>query len=185
MLDKGERPRLHQISVAAPGFLVTDPISEGKPKIVLPFQLVAEEEATPSQPTIKEEEGVVEVFDSEDDFKVFNHPLSPEAPTGDFGHLLPAQASHSQDDPSTLETIGIQCKTKQGLRDLMESQVGGDAPKKATQTKLPPLNPHNLSTLTLLTTRGKETRRAIKWQNEGRAPYPRRPRPKRELSRLG
>ena len=87
-------------------------------------------------------------------------------------------------DPSTLETMGIQCKTRQGLRDLMESQVRGDTLEIVTQTKLPPLfRPHNLSTLTLPTTRGKGIRRARKWQKEGRAPHPRRPRPKKEQSR--
>ena len=131
-------PRLHQISVAAPSFLLTNPISEAIPYIALPFQRASEEEATPSQSMIKEEEKVVEVFYSKDDFEVFNQPLSLEVLTCDFGHLLPAQASHSQEDPSTLETMGIQCKTRQGLRDLMESQVGGDTLEIVTQTKLPP-----------------------------------------------
>ena len=177
-------PRLHQISIAAPSFLLTNPISEAIPYIALPFQRASEEEATPSQSMIKEEEKVVEVFYSKDDFEVFNQPLSLEVLTCDFGHLLPAQASHSQEDPSTLETMGIQCKTRQGLRDLMESQVGGDTLEIVTQTKLPPLfRPHNLSTLTLPTTRGKGIRRARKWQKEGRAPHPRRPRPKKEQSR--
>ena len=57
-----------------------------------------EDEATPSQPTIKkeeEEEEVVEVSDSEDNFEVFNQLQSPKASTGDFGDLPPAQASHT------------------------------------------------------------------------------------------
>jgi len=57
--------------------LTIEPIPEGIPKVALPFQRVAEEEATPSQPTIEEGEEVVEVSDSEDDFEVFNRPLSP------------------------------------------------------------------------------------------------------------
>ena len=41
------------------------------------FQWKVEDEATPSQPTTKgeeEEKEVVEIFDSKDDFKVFNQP---------------------------------------------------------------------------------------------------------------
>ena len=51
---------------------------------------MAEEETTPSQPSIKEEEQMVEVLDSEDNFEVFNQPQSLEAPAGDFSHLPPA-----------------------------------------------------------------------------------------------
>lgn len=74
--------RLHQINVVASGFLTTgpnpegtlttNPIPEGIPKVALPFERVSEKEATPSQPTIKEGEEVIEVSDSENDFKVFN-----------------------------------------------------------------------------------------------------------------
>ena len=64
--------------------------------IELPFQNAAKEEATPSQPTIKEEEEeIVEVSESEDDFEVFNQPRSPEVPAGDFSHLPPTQVSHT------------------------------------------------------------------------------------------
>ena len=48
------------------------PIPEGVQQVVLLFQHTAEEEATPSQLAIKEEEQVVEVSDSKDDFEVFN-----------------------------------------------------------------------------------------------------------------
>jgi len=55
----------------------------------LPFQRAAEKEATPSQSTIKEEEEVIEVSDSKDNFEVFNQPLSPETPTSDLDpHLV-------------------------------------------------------------------------------------------------
>ena len=97
---KAKDPRLHQINVATLGFLTTgpilegalttDPIPKGIPKVALPFQRAAEEEATPSQSTIKEGEEVVEVSDSEDDFEVFNQPLSPEVSTSDLGHPFPA-----------------------------------------------------------------------------------------------
>ena len=93
---KAKDPRLHRISIAVPGFLVTElvpegtlatvplpkgtfattPILEGIPRVAPPLQHVAEE-AISSQPTTKEEEeekdrGVVELTDSEDEFAVFN-----------------------------------------------------------------------------------------------------------------
>ena len=71
-------------------------VPEGVQQAVLLFQHTAEEEATPSQPAIKEEEQVVEVSDSKDDFEVFNQPQSPKAPTGDFNHLPLAQVSNLQ-----------------------------------------------------------------------------------------
>ena len=33
--------------------------------------------------------------DSEDDFNVFNKPLSPEAPIGDLDDLFPVQTDHA------------------------------------------------------------------------------------------
>ena len=93
---KAKDPRLHQISIVVPGFLLTDPITKGIPKIALPPQRAVKEEATSSQLSTKEEEGIVEVFDSEDDFKVFNQPSSPETPSGDLDHCLLAQASQAQ-----------------------------------------------------------------------------------------
>ena len=53
---------------------------------------MAEDEATPSQPNIKEEEEeeMVEVPNSEDDFEIFNQLQSPGASTSDFGDLPPA-----------------------------------------------------------------------------------------------
>ena len=79
---KARDPCLHRINVATLGFLTTGPIPEGIltttpipegiPRVALPFQRAAKEEATPSQPLSKEEEEVVEVSDSEDDFEIFN-----------------------------------------------------------------------------------------------------------------
>ena len=60
------------------------------------LQFKAKDEVTLSQPATKEEEEeekVVEIFYSEDDFKVFNQPQSLEAFTGDFGHLPSTEVS--------------------------------------------------------------------------------------------
>ena len=70
---KARDPHLHQINVVVPSFLVTDPILEGVQQIELPFQRTVEEVATPSLLVIKEEEEVVEISESEDEFKVFSH----------------------------------------------------------------------------------------------------------------
>ena len=69
-------------------------VPEGVQQAILLFQHTAEEEATPSQLAIKEEEQVVEVSDSEGGFEVFNQPQSPKAPTGDFNDLPLAQVSN-------------------------------------------------------------------------------------------
>ena len=113
------------------------------------FQCKAEDEATPSQPTTKgeeeekekEEEKVVEIFDFEDDFEVFNQPQSLEASTGDFSHLPSVEVSQIQGDSSVPKAMGIQCKPKIGLLEVMESQSRRKAPEKTTQAKLPPLLP--------------------------------------------
>ena len=71
---KAKDHRLHLINIIVPGFLDPSPTPEGVQQVELPFQYTVEEEVTPSQPTIKEEEEEVEVSDSKDDFEVFNQP---------------------------------------------------------------------------------------------------------------
>ena len=79
--------------------------------------------------------------ESKDDFEVFNRPESPEVPAGDFSHLPSAQVSLTQGDPSIPKAMGIQCKPRTGLLEVMESQVGGKMQEKTIQAKLPPLSP--------------------------------------------
>ena len=133
-------PRLHRISIAAPSFLISDPILEGTlvtnpipkgiPKEALPSQHTAEE-ATSSHPAItKEEEEVVEVSDSEDQINVFNQPLSPEVSLGDLGFSSPAQSNHYQEATNTSDEMGIQRKQRSTLQELLESQPEGHAPGK-------------------------------------------------------
>ena len=82
---KAKNPRLHRISVAAPGFLIngpilegtltTNPIPEGIPKVALPPQHTIGEATSSHLAITKEEEEkeeeVVEVSDSEDEFESF------------------------------------------------------------------------------------------------------------------
>ena len=69
---KARDPHLHQINITVPDFFILGPFPTGVQQVELLFQHVAEEEATPSQPMIKEEEQVVEVSNFEDEFEVFN-----------------------------------------------------------------------------------------------------------------
>ena len=138
---KAKDLHLHRISVVVPSVLSADPILEGIPKIALPSQCAVKEEATSSQPSTKEEEGIVKVSDSEDDFEIFNQPLSPETPSGDLGHTPPTKASQAQGNSPLLEDMGIQRKLKAGLLAVMESEAGDKVLEKATQAKLPPLSP--------------------------------------------
>lgn len=86
---KARDPCLQRISVVAPGFLITGPISEGTlatglilegiPKVALPPQHTAEEGTSFHLAITKEEEEreeVLEVLDSEDEFDIFNQILS-------------------------------------------------------------------------------------------------------------
>ena len=96
---KARDPRLHLINVAMPGFLNPGSGPQGVLKIESLLQCKAEDEVTPFQPATREEEEeekeeeVVEVFDSKDEFEVFNQPQSPEVSTDDFGHLPSAEVS--------------------------------------------------------------------------------------------
>ena len=129
-------PCLHWINVATPGFLITspilevtlttDPIPKGIPKVALPLQRATEEKATPSQPMIEEGEEVVEVSDLEDDFEVFNQPLSLEVSTGDLGHPSPAQSSHHRGSTSIPDDMRTQHISRSTLQELLESQLGRD-----------------------------------------------------------
>ena len=117
--------------IKAEGTFTTNPIPEGIPKVALPPQYKVEK-ATSSHPaTIKEEEEeIVEVSDSEDEFDVFNQPFSPKASTGDLRLPFPSQSSHHRGSISILDDMGIQRKQRSTLQELLESQPGRDAPEK-------------------------------------------------------
>ena len=82
---------------------------------------------------MEEEEKVVEVLDSEDDFEVFNRPESPEASTSDFSHLPSAQVSQIQEDFSVSKAMGIQRKPRAGLLGIMESQSENKVPERRVE----------------------------------------------------
>ena len=135
---KSKDYHLHLINVAIPDFLNAGPALEGVQQIESSFHHAAEEEATPSQPTIKEEEEeIVEVLESKDDFKVFNQPQFLEVLASDFSHLPPAQVTHTQEALIVLDAMVLQCKTRSSLLDLLESHAEGNVPEKAVQPKPP------------------------------------------------
>ena len=78
--------------------LTTDPILEGIPKVALPPQHTSEEATFSHLAITKEEEEkeekVLEVFDSKDEFDIFNQTLSPEASPGDLCSFSSAQSSN-------------------------------------------------------------------------------------------
>ena len=144
------------------------------------------DEATPSQPAIKEEEeeNVVEILDSEDDFEVFNRLESLEASTDDFSHLPLAQVSQIQEEFFIPEAMGIQRKPRAGLLGVMESQSGSKALKRLLQRSSPhPFHPLFLPGLILWTTREKGIKEALKQWKEGKVPSLRRPSSKGEPNR--
>ena len=135
--------RLQRISVAAPGFLLpgpkpkgvqaATPIFEGIPKVEASSPQQTTEAATSSRLINTEEEEVVEVVDSEDEFEVFNQALSPETSVPNLGPPF----------SPIIDEMGIQRKPKSSLLDLIESQPGRDAPGKVTHSN-PPTPPHAL-----------------------------------------
>ena len=80
-------PRLQQISIATPGFLLsspipegaiaTEPVPEGIPKAASPLSQVTRATTSSHIASTKEEE-VVDVLDFKDEFEVFNRAWSPE-----------------------------------------------------------------------------------------------------------
>ena len=73
----------------------------------------------------KESEEVVDLLDSQDEFEVFNQPLSPKSTSVDLIHQQEAEIV-------ALDEMGIQRKSKRSFLDLIESQPGKDAPRKST-----------------------------------------------------
>ena len=145
---KYKDPRLQRISVATLGFLasvpipygihLTTPILEGIPKVgASSSRPVVKEEKEEKEAEETEEGEVVELFDSEDDFTVFNQPLSPKNTLSDLDHSFPVQSSQQQGTSSIPDDMGIQRK----LRATLEAQLGGNAPGKAPQAKLPTAPP--------------------------------------------
>ena len=166
---KAHDPRLRRISVAVEGFLLPEgapipegtfstqpilfpspttegtqsstPIPEGIPKVGASSSQQFTGIATSSCTRNLEEEEVVEVTDSEDEFEVLNKDLSPETSVTNLSpHFSPI-----------IDEMGNQRKPKSSLLEWIENQSGRDAPGKTIRSKsptppptLPPPQPANL-----------------------------------------
>ena len=171
MRHQSKRLRLHRIKVTASGFLTigpipkdtltTDPIPESIPKVALPFQRATEEEVTSSQPSIKEEEGIVE--DSEDDFKIVNQTLSPEALTGDLSHSLSASTNHNQEFTNVPNDMGIQASQGLPSKSYWSPSLGEICLGRQPQPSFPPLHPPSPSNLTQPITKGRWSKKVRRW----------------------
>ena len=134
--------------MAYEGFVIPEgiPIPEGTTFTQPLFVGIPFVGASPSQPIVKEEdeeeeeekenelEEIVDLSDSQDEFEVFNRPLSPESTSANLVH-------QQEVGTITLDEMGIQRKSKRSLLDLIESQPGKDAPRKSAQPQLPPPPP--------------------------------------------
>ena len=101
-------------------------------------------------------------------------------------------ASPNQEVIDVPDEMGIQCKQRSTLQELLESQPGGKVPGKAAQTRLPtlsppppPQHPPSPSDLNLATSKGKGRRRAIRWWKEEKSTPPKRMKPKEGPKKLG
>ena len=118
---RARNPRLHRISVALPSFLlpgpkvegveITTPIPEGIPKAGVSSQQRIAKATTSSRLADIEEGEVLEVANSEDEFEVFSQALSLEISHPNLGPPF----------SPIIDEMGIQCKPKSNLLDLIES----------------------------------------------------------------
>ena len=183
---KAKDPRIHLINIVVLSFLNPSPAPKGVQQVEPLPPYTAEDEATPSQPTIKEEEEeeeeeVVEVSDSKDEFKVFNKLQSPEAPTDDFSDLPLAQASHTQEALSIPNAMVLQHKTRTSLLDLLEAMCL----RRQSKPNSPLFLLLRFPNLTLLTKRENEFKREMRWWRRGETFHPRKPRPRKGANMPG
>ena len=119
---KAKDSRLQRISVATPGCLITGSVPEGT-LATCPIPKGITRVTQPPQHTIKEgtsfylalikeeeEEAVVEVSNSEDEFGIFDQILFRETSLVDLGPPSLASASPYQEAPDTSIEMGIQRK---------------------------------------------------------------------------
>ena len=150
MCDQGERPTPAPNQYCRSWFPHPGPISEGVQQVELPSLHVVEEQAVLSQTTVKEEEeDIVEILKSGDDFEIFNQLLSSEPPIADLSDLPPALVSYTQEAPFVPDTMVLQRKMRTSLLGFLESHTGGNVPKKAVQPKPPALPSTQTSQLNL------------------------------------
>ena len=101
----------------------------------------------------EEENEVVDVSDSDDIYEVFNQPPSPVTTTNDLDQFSQLQSNDIKGAVTSSNEMGIQRKQRSNLQELLESQLGKDAPEKSAQTSSPLFHQSRPIELTLPTTR--------------------------------
>ena len=130
---RAKDPRLHRISVAYEGFIVSEgiPLPRNTP-LTQPLPVATLSAGVPSPSPIlqveeeeeeeQEEEGFVDLTESTEEFEVFNQTSPPK---------------------NVPEEMGIQRKPQRSLQELLESQPGRGEAEKYSQPKLPPPPPRS------------------------------------------
>ena len=111
---------------------------------MLPVQPIAEEGAT-SLSSAREEKVVkiINVTDSEEEFKVFDQPDLTESPSTTSKFLPSAQISADQEIADIPKTMVLQRRKDTSLLKFLESHAGGSTPEVAIQPRPPtPLPTH-------------------------------------------
>ena len=128
---RAKDPRLHRISVAYEGFIVSEGVYLPRnTPLTQPLLVATLSAGVPSHSPILQvkdeeeeeqgEEGFVDLTESTEEFEVFNQTSPPK---------------------NVPEEMGIQRKPQRSLQELLESQPGRGEAGKSSQPKLPPPSP--------------------------------------------
>ena len=136
---RAKDPRLYKITIVEQRFLLPEgpPIPEGAP---LAGSSSSHQAVEAEGGKVESEEQVTELGQSEDEFGVFDQVNLFEDPSGDLGDPNLTETDLLSIGTSFQAEMGFKRKPPTKLLDLIEGQLGKDAPGKP-QSKLPPPPP--------------------------------------------
>ena len=136
---KAKDPRLHRITVVEHGFLLPEgsPVPEGVPLVGPSSSHQAVEVEGAREESVEQ---VAELSQSEDEFGVFDQVNLFKDPSSDLGDPSLTEVDLLSIGTSSQAEMGFKRKPPTKLLDLIEGQLGKDAPGKP-QSKLPPPPP--------------------------------------------
>ena len=105
---------------------------------------------------------MIEVVDSEEDFKVFDRSDLTEFPGNTSRSLPSAQISSNQESADIPEAMVLQRRKDTSILELLESHTGGSTPKMPIQTWPLTPSPSYTSSFEQPERREKETERVMK-----------------------